>query len=431
MTSSLYHLLGVPPTASDAEIKRAYRTCALRYHPDKNQETGASDIFKQLNQAYEVLLDPRLRQIYDTQGEAGLISASKECSVARALAFFAQLWGDLRFRCPKQNTATVSPPEKVQGKDISHKLKVLLAELYTGKEAKIEINRNVICSTCAGSGGRDPQFLPVCVTCGGHGRVMFDHNTGNLFHTVKQICHLCLGSGMCIPADIRCYLCKGARVVLQRELMVVHVLPGLRSGDKIVLEGMSDQHPDMVPGNVVVDIEEQFNPQFRRIRDDLFTMVEIDLRTALCGGVISIPSLTGSPVSLAVPEGQPITPGVVKMLPGRGMPTPAGLGRDERLPIKRIDAGYLEEPVGYGQLVIRFGVRFPDPATLTPEHYAALRRLLPEPAAPSGPVDPSLALMSVPDQALHQLRAKRRHGDPGPGPSPDPSKDSCPGCTQQ
>jgi len=346
--TKLYDSLGVSPDASQDDLKRAYKKLALKYHPDKNPDAG--DQFKEISHAYEVLSDERKRQQYDQFGESGL-SGDGGMGVS-AEDLFSQLFGGGFFGGggPRQP----SGPRK--GKDMVHPIKATLEELHKGKVKKLALTRNIVCAKCQGRGGKEGA-VKECGTCHGRGVRVTMRQIGPMIQQMQSVCPDCRGEGEVIREKDRCKACHGKKVVNDRKVLEVHVDKGMRGGQQIRFQGEADQAPDIVPGDVVIVIEEIEHSTFKRKGDHLFYEAKIDLLTALAGGQFAIPHLDDRQLVVTICPGEVITPGDVKVITGEGMPS------------------YRHHQ--NGNLFVKFEIDFPPHGWGTPEQVEMLEKALP------------------------------------------------------
>ncbi|PVF96770.1 putative YDJ1-mitochondrial and ER import protein [Serendipita vermifera] len=307
--TKFYDLLEVPPTASEADLKKAYRKKALRLHPDKG---GDPELFKEVTHAYDVLSDPDKRDIYDRAGEAGLNASGSGGMGMDPTEMFAQMFGGgfgmQRERGPRK------------GKDLVHRVAVTLEDLYRGKTTKLALTRHVICSKCDGKGGK-AGAVKSCGNCNGRGIKVTLRQMGPMLQQIQQPCNECDGTGEIINAKDRCKTCNGKKVVSERKFLEVHIDKGMKNGQTIVFAGESDQAPDIVPGDVVIVVEEKPHDVFKRQDNNLQVDVEIDLLTALGGGQFSIKHLDNRALLVNLIPGEVIKNDSVKVIRGQGMPS--------------------------------------------------------------------------------------------------------------
>ncbi|KAL4734242.1 hypothetical protein BDV11DRAFT_58786 [Aspergillus similis] len=336
--TKFYDILGVDPSASDAQLRSAYKKGALKYHPDKNPNNPeAAETFKEMSKAYEVLSDPQKRSIYDQLGEEGLEGGGGAGGMG-AEDLFAQFFGGgggfggmfgggMRDQGPKK------------ARTIHHVHKVNLEDIYRGKVSKLALQKSVICPTCDGRGGKEGA-VKTCAGCNGSGMKTMMRQMGPMIQRFQTVCPDCNGEGETIRDKDRCRNCHGKKTVVERKVLHVHVDRGVKNGHKIEFRGEGDQLPGVMPGDVVFEIEQKPHPRFQRKDDDLFYHAEIDLLTALAGGTINIEHLDDRWLSVTIAPGEVITPGVIKVIKGQGMPS------------------YRHHD--HGNLYIQFDVKFPE-----------------------------------------------------------------------
>jgi DnaJ homolog subfamily A member 2 len=392
--TKLYDTLGVSPSASESELKSAYRKLALKFHPDKNPEAG--DKFKDISHAYEILSNAEKRQIYDNYGEAGL-NGDGGAGGMNAEDLFAQFFGGGFFG--GNGGGRSRGPRKTE--DMSFSLQVTLEELYKGKTAKIAVQRKIICTKCSGRGGKEGA-VKTCGTCQGRGIKTILRQMGPLVQQMQQTCPDCEGEGEIIRAADRCVTCNGRKVSTEKKVHEIHVEAGMRNGQKIRLAGESDQAPGCQAGDIIVTVVEREHGFFKRQDRDLHCRVSIDLITALVGGRVTIKHLDDRILEANLLPGQIIRPDDVRILRNEGMPT-------HRQPFNR------------GDLLVRFDIAFPDPAAwpLSPEKICQLEALLPSRTAISSKAPATgdevnqvqFVTMNASEsrQQQHQKQSRRQH----------------------
>ncbi|KAM0332339.1 hypothetical protein ACHAQA_002616 [Verticillium albo-atrum] len=360
-----YDILGVAPTATEQELKKAYKTGALKYHPDKNAHNpAAEDKFKEISHAYEILSDSQKRGIYDQYGEAGLEGGAGGGGMA-AEDLFAQFFGGGggglggMFGGGMQNRG---PPK---ARTIHHTHKVSLEDIYRGKISKLALQRSIICPKCDGRGGKEGA-VKRCAGCDGHGMKTMMRQMGPMIQRFQTVCPDCSGEGETINNKDRCKHCSGKKTVVDRKVLHVHVDRGVRSGKKVEFRGEGDQAPGIQAGDVVFEIEQKPHARFTRKEDDLLYKAEIELVTALAGGTIFIEHLDDRWLSIDILPGEAICPDAVKMVRGQGMPS--------------------ERHHDHGNMYIQFAVKFPEKNWMQDEaSFEALRKLLPAPSLQTVP----------------------------------------------
>jgi len=349
--TKLYEVLGVAPDATEAELKKAYRKLALKYHPDKNPEAG--DKFKEISHAYEVLSDSQKRGIYDQFGEDGLNGQGGMGGGMDAEDLFSQLFGGGMFGGGGRRGQPSGPR---RGKDIAHSLKVSLEDFYMGKTTKLALQKHVLCSKCNGRGGKEGA-VQTCRNCNGQGVKVSLRQMGPMVQQIQQPCHECRGEGQIINEKDRCNACHGKKIVSERKVLEVFIDKGMKNGQKITFAGEGDQLPDIIPGDIIIVLEEKPHDRFERKGDDLLYNAKIDLLTALAGGQFAITHLDGRVLVVNILPGETIKNGQMKMIPNEGMPT------------------YRHHNTG--NLYIRFDVDFPQPNWTDADTIKQLENILP------------------------------------------------------
>eukprot|EP00668_Euglena_longa_P044529 GGOE01059861.1.p1 GENE.GGOE01059861.1~~GGOE01059861.1.p1 ORF type:complete len:426 (-),score=105.56 GGOE01059861.1:277-1518(-) len=364
--SKFYDALGVSPDSSDADIKRAYRKMAVQCHPDKNPDPAASEKFKEISRAYEVLSDEEKRKVYDRYGEEGLEGGAGDGLNPQDI--FRQFFGG---GLGGMFGGMGGMPQERKGKDVVHALPVTLEELYNGKTKKLSLNKQVVCGTCSGSGSKKKGKQSVCGDCKGSGMKTIIRQMGPMIQQMQTSCPSCKGEGTQISDRDRCGTCAGNRVAQEKKILEVHVEKGMKQNDKITFSREGDQHPDIkIPGDVIIVLQEKKHDRFERIGQDLKISKKISLKEALCGFSFPVKQLDGRVLLVKSKPGEIIKPGAVKAIPNEGMPQH-------------------RNPFNKGQLLIAFDVEMPE--SLTPAALDALAKVLPSPARMDTDVDMSEA----------------------------------------
>jgi molecular chaperone DnaJ len=301
-----YEILGVSRNATTEEIKSAYRRLAKQYHPDMNPHNRkeAEEKFKELSEAYEVLVDPEKRKLYDMYGHEGVSSRFspggfqwRDFTHAEDLRdifgdifdfsrFFEDLRGGSIFDLFTGQTSTRSTA-RTRGKDIHVRLFLTLEEISDGTTKEITLTRYERCDACRGLGGSE---CITCAVCQGSGQKR--QVSRSVFGQFIQIttCPECNGEGKTIKN--KCSKCKGEGRVRVERTIKVNIPPGVGSGNYISLRGEGHYGPGG-KGNVIIEIAEKEHPLFVRNGDDVIIEVPISISTAVLGGEIEVPTLAG------------------------------------------------------------------------------------------------------------------------------------------
>jgi molecular chaperone DnaJ len=289
-----YKLLGVERNASDAEIKKSYRSMAMKYHPDRNSDNPqeAEAKFKQIKEAYEVLSDPKKRSAYDQFGHAGVDASMGGGRAGGAEGFsdiFGDVFGDIFGGGARQRSSVQ------RGSDLRYNLELTLEEAVAGTEQKIRIPVLVTCNECAGSGAKKGSTPIICSTCHGHGQVRMQQG----FFSVQQTCPTCHGTGKQIKDP--CGKCYGQGRVKETKTLSAKIPAGVDTGDRIRLTGEGEAGERGAPaGDLYIEIRVKEHEIFTRDGANLYCEVPISFATACLGNEIYVPTLDGK-VLLKIP----------------------------------------------------------------------------------------------------------------------------------
>lgn len=329
-----YEILGVPRGASEDQLKQAYRTLAKKYHPDANPgDKSAEEKFKEVNEAYEVLRDARKRQAYDQFGHAGT-GAGPAGGGFPDMGDMSDVFSDLFegfFGGGMGGGARTArgPTRARRGSDLRYDLTLSFLDSARGKEVLLEVPRLEACAVCQGGGTRSGSGPKTCPTCRGSGQVRMSQG----FFTLNRTCSTCSGEGVII--DDPCPACGGEGRKRTTRKISVKVPPGVETGSRLKIsgEGEAGAHGG-ARGDLYVVIQVSAHPIFTREDDHVLVEVPIPLTTAILGGELEVPTLTG-PVTMKVPAGT--QSGRVFRLRGKGFPNLRGLGTGDQLVTVRIE----------------------------------------------------------------------------------------------
>ena len=365
-----YEVLGVAKTATEQEIKAAYKKMAIKYHPDRQgdkseaEKKEAEAKFKEAAEAYDVLHDPQKRQRYDQFGFAGVSGAGganyQNMSMDDIFSQFGDIFSDLfgggsfgggfGFGGFGGSRGTRKPQHK--GGDLRLKVRLSLKECATGVTKKFKVKKKVTCNHCHGSGTENGSGDTVtCNTCHGTGYVLRSQRSVFGMMQTQSVCPDCQGEGQIIKN--KCHLCGGTGVVTGEEVVEVKIPAGVQDGMVINVPGKGDAAiRNGVPGDIQVFIEVEQDKNFIRQDNDLIYNLLIDFPTAALGGSVEVPTLDGK-VKLKIEPGT--QPGKVLRLRGKGIPALHGYG------------------YGTGDQIVNISVYVPE--TLSREEKQALEKM--------------------------------------------------------
>lgn len=320
-----YEILGVDRTASDQDLKSAYRRLAHQHHPDKNQgNPHAEEKFKEAAEAYAVLSDPEQRRRYDRFGHAGVSSTAGAAWGAPGFSGIEDILGDLFgfgdvFGAGARASSRRSAQQR--GADLRYDLEITLEQAAVGMTAQLRIPKLETCQTCNGSGAAPGTKPETCRTCEGAGQVRFQQG----FFSVSRTCTSCRGTGQVISSP--CEPCRGAGRVEREKSIEVKIPAGVETGSRLRLqrEGESGAHGGS-PGDLYVVIHVAEHEQFERQGNNLYASVPITFAQAALGAEISVKTLNGEQ-SLKIPTGTQT--GTVFRVRGQGMPVLGSRGRGD------------------------------------------------------------------------------------------------------
>lgn len=315
-----YKILGLNKNASESDIKKAYRSLAMKYHPDKNpNDEIAAEKFKDVQEAYEILSDADKRKRYDTPGLSGIFQRNHQ----------------------QQSNNSVKFP-----------INITFEEMFNGISKKISITRKRICKTCSGKGHKQGVCPAVCHKCQGQKFVLQQEVLMGVFaRQVKIPCGTCSASGVIINPDQACLDCYGNRVVPEKKVVEFYIRPGTTDGTIIRLPGESDETPGSPPGDIDILVSETPHETYSRKGLDVIMKIDISLQETLCGFKHTFKYLDNKYYTISTEGNEVIKPMEVREIPNMG----------------------ITENSKRGRLIIIFVISFPD--TVTHHQREQLKRL--------------------------------------------------------
>ena len=357
-----YEVLGVEKTASEAEIKKAYRKLAIQYHPDKNPgDKEAEEKFKEAAEAYSVLSDKDKRARYDQFGHAGMSGAAGGAGGFSDFGdfdlndIFSSVFGHgfSGFGGFGGGGGARAQQRKFRGSDLRVKVKLNLKEISTGVEKKFKLKKYVTCDHCHGSGAEGDGGTETCPTCHGTGSVTRTQQSIFGMMQTQSVCPTCNGEGKIIKN--KCKHCAGEGITYGEEVVEVKIPAGVAEGMQLTVSGKGNagKH-NGVAGDLLVVIEEESHPDLIRDENDLIYNLLLSVPTAALGGTVEIPTID-SKVKVKIEPGT--QPGKVLRLRGKGLPSVNSYGYSN----------------GTGDLLVNVSVYIPE--TLSKDEKQALEKM--------------------------------------------------------
>ena len=326
MKRDYYEVLGVPKDANAEQIKKTYRSLALKHHPDRVEESKkkeAEEKFKEISEAYGVLSDPQKRKMYDQLGHEGIDQRYTAEDIFRGADFssvfgeaglgdiFSQFFGDSIFEAFGGGRTRGGRGQRAyRGRDIQYEVEIPLEEAYAGIKKKIQVPRHEHCTQCNGSGAKSPDAMKTCPTCKGQGQVIMSSG----FFRMAQTCSTCSGRGKIITDY--CPQCNGKGVVRVTRNIDVSIPPGVDNDTRLRVKGEGEVG-SAGAGDLFIYILVRPHATFQRDGKDLQMSLSVSFVKAALGGEMIVPTLSGN-VTMKIPPGT--QSGRVFRLKAKGMP---------------------------------------------------------------------------------------------------------------
>lgn len=343
-----YNILQINRDANEEDIKKSYRKLALKYHPDRNKNQDAEEVFKKISIAYKVLSDKQKRANYDKFGNADIDIENIFGNQNMHFDIFNSFFGDI------SKTFTKNP---IKSDDKEIEINVPLKMLYYGEKRNISFSSKTKCNSCEGTGARDKNALHECSKCFGQGFIQSQNN--NIlsgFMKMSQVCDRCMGEKVILDKTKLCNYCSGEKLVKSKKNCLINIEPGMMENDKIRIEKVSDiEHANQEPGDIVFKIKQIHDIDYMRYGPHLYSKYSIELLEALVGTTIIIDRHPSNKI-FCIKINEVVNPNTLIEIKGLGMP-------------------YLDKPNNFGNLYISFDIIFPK--TLCDKRKEYLGKILP------------------------------------------------------
>lgn len=290
-----YSVLGVNKSATDIEIKKAYKKLAMKYHPDRNSgDKEAESKFKKIGEAYEILSDPKKREIYDQYGHSGFDYSNN--SYSNSTSHFTDIFNDIFGDIFDDQVNSSKKSYSYRGEDLLHVIKIDLEDAAIGVKTTFNVDTYFSCEPCKGNGSKDGISFVKCVRCDGSGRLKIQQG----FIMIQQTCNKCNGKGSVVKEI--CSLCFGKGRVKSEKTLSIKIPPGINDNDKIRLAGEGEAGKNGgSSGDLYIQVKIKKHDIFTRKESHLYCDVPISLKVALLGGEIDVPNLSGK-IKIKIPK---------------------------------------------------------------------------------------------------------------------------------
>lgn len=343
-----YDTLGISKTATEREIKKAYRKMALQHHPDKNKgNAAAQEKFQKINEAYEVLSNTEKKEKYDKFGKVGI---NNEHGGMNPHDIFSNFFG--RNMNMRQNT-----PRNTKVKPTYHTLNVTLEEMYNGNKKQLKITRKRICKKCNGVGG-PKEAIHKCLRCNGQGQINIRRQIGpGMIQQMCKQCDICKGTGKTMNPRLVCKECKGNKTIQEAKICSVYIDAGSADGSSVKLYQEGNEEPGCIAGDIIFKLKQKPHNIFKRNGNNLHILKKISLIDALCSYNFAFTHLDQRIIYVKQPSNDSIIcPNTVRCVKGEGMT--------------------ILNSSNKGNLIIHFSIEFPK--KLSSKFKSILKNVLPD-----------------------------------------------------
>lgn len=328
-----YEILGIPRTATEEEIKKAYRKLAFQYHPDRNPDNKeAEEKFKEISEAYQVLSDPEKRALYDRYGHDGLQSGgfhgASDFDLSEALRVFMEGFGGFGdFFGGFGSSSSRRRERKKRGSDLQITLELSYEEIASGVHKSLKLKKYITCSDCHGTGAAPGSQPTVCPQCKGTGEIRQVSQTFFGQFVNVSTCPRCEGTGEVITNP--CKTCFGQGIVRGEETVEIDIPAGISEGQILKVSGKGNAGPQNgYPGNLLVKIKEKEHPYFERDGMNLYYRMYVSIPQLVLGDEVEVPTLDGK-AKIKIHPGT--SPDYIFKLRGKGLPSLDSYGKGDLL----------------------------------------------------------------------------------------------------
>ena len=320
-----YEILGVSKDADEKELKKAFRSLARKYHPDKNDAPDADEKFKEIQEAYAVLSDAEKRRNYDRFGHnapggspfgpGGFQGFNINLEDILGGDFFSNIFGGGRRRSTQS-----------QGNDILIRHEISLESVLNGDSDEIEVDLPSICNDCNGTGAKD-GITSECAECNGAGQVRIRQQIGPFVQDSVRPCAQCNGSGRSFSS--RCKKCAGDGKISQSQVLRFNIPKGAQDGTRLRMRGKGQPAPfgKGIPGDLFIELIIEEHPWFERNGMDLIMSLPLGFSDLALGTTVSLPHIDGKDLQIKIPSGT--NSGDTITISSRGVPSNRGVGRGD------------------------------------------------------------------------------------------------------